>query len=75
MDLPKIMGKLNFFAREILSKKTKEEMLKMTLEYAKENNTQLFDLVNSDPEYFKQIINIEREVNFLIAAVNNAIIE
>ncbi len=55
------MGKLNFFAREILSKKTKEEMLEMTLEYSKKYNQKLYDLVSNDPEYFKKIINIERE--------------
>lgn len=55
------MGKLNFFAREILAKKTKEEMLDMTLSYAKKYNQKLYDLVSGDPEYFKRIINIERE--------------
>ena len=55
------MGKLTFFAREILGKKTKEEMLEMTLEYSKKYDQKLFDLVSFDPEYFKQIINIERE--------------
>ena len=55
------MGKLNFFSREILSKKTKEEMLEMTLKYSKEYDEKLFNLVSSDPEYFKKIINIERE--------------
>ena len=55
------MGKLNFFSREILGKKTKEEMLEMTLKYSKEYDQKLYDLVSSDPEYFKQIINIERE--------------
>lgn len=55
------MGKLNFFAREILSKKTKEEMLEMTLEYSKQYDEKLYNLVSGDPEHFKQIINIERE--------------
>ena len=55
------MGKLNFFSREILSKKTKEEMLEMTLRYSKEYDEKLYNLVSSDPEYFKKIINIERE--------------
>ena len=55
------MGKLCFFSREILGKKTKEEMLQMTLEYSKKYNQKLFDLVNRDHEYFKEIINIERE--------------
>lgn len=55
------MGKLSFFAREILGKKTKEEMLEMTLEYSKKYDQKLYDLVSSNPDYFKQIINIERE--------------
>jgi len=55
------MGKLNFFAKEILSKKTKEEMLEMTLNYAKEYNPSLYALVSSNPQYFEEIINIERE--------------
>ena len=55
------MGKLNFFSKEILSKKTKEEMLEMTLEYAKNYDEKLYALVSKDPEYFKKIINIERE--------------
>ncbi len=55
------MGKFSFFAREILGKKTKEEMLELTLAYSKEYDEKLYKLVNSDPEYFKQIINIERE--------------
>ena len=55
------MGKLCFFSREILGKKTKEEMLEMTLEYSKKYNQKLYDLVNRDHDYFKAIINIERE--------------
>ena len=55
------MGKLCFFSREILGKKTKEEMLKLALEYSKQYDEKLYNLVSSDPEYFKKIINIERE--------------
>ena len=55
------MGKFSFFAREILGKKTKEEMLELTLAYSKKYDEKLYKLVSSDPEYFKQIINIERE--------------
>ena len=55
------MGKLSFFAREILGKKTKEEMLDITLSYSKKYDEKLYNLVSSDPEYFKKIINIERE--------------
>ena len=55
------MGKMNFFSREILGKKTKEEMLDLVLEYSEQYDDKLFKLVVNDPEYFKQIINIERE--------------
>ena len=55
------MGKLCFFSREILGKKTKEEMLSLALDYSKQYDEKLYKLVNSDPEYFKKIINIERE--------------
>lgn len=55
------MGKLNFFSKEILGKKNKEEMLEMVLSYSQKYNQKLYDLVNSDKEYFKEIINIERE--------------
>ena len=46
------MGKLNFFAREILGKKTKEEILEEALKYSKEYNKPLFDLINRDQNKF-----------------------
>ena len=55
------MGKLNFFAREILAKKNKEEICSMALEYAKKYNPVLLELINRDPEFFANIMNIERE--------------
>ena len=55
------MGKLNFFSRELLGKKNKEEFYLMAKQYGKEYNKELYDLIESDPEYFKAIINIERE--------------
>ena len=55
------MGKLNFFAREILGKKTKEEILEEALKYSKEYNKPLFDLINRDQNKFMEIMNIERE--------------
>ena len=55
------MGKLCFFSREILGKKTKEEMLSLALEYSKQYDEKLYNLINRDQDYFKQIINIERE--------------
>ena len=55
------MGKLNFFAREILAKKNKKEICDMALEYAKKYNPELLELINRDPEFFGDIMNIERE--------------
>ncbi len=55
------MGKLNFFAREILGKKTKEEILEMAREYALNHNPQLLELIDRDHNYFMSIMNIERE--------------
>ena len=55
------MGKLNFFARELLVKFNKDEFTKLALEYAKKYNKKLFDAINSNPKYFADIINIDRE--------------
>ena len=55
------MGKLNFFAREILGKMTKEEILERALAYSKEYKPDLYELINRDQDYFKAIMNIERE--------------
>ena len=55
------MGKMSFFSKEILGKKTKEEILDMTLSYSKLYNKDLYDLVNRDHKYFMEIMNIERE--------------
>lgn len=55
------MGKFSFFSKEILGKKTKEEMLDMALTYSKEYDEKFYALLNRDKEYFKKIINIERE--------------
>ena len=55
------MGKLNFFARELLVKFNKDEFTKLALEYAKKYNQKLFDVINSNPKYFADIMNIDRE--------------
>ena len=55
------MGKVIFFSKEILAKKTKEEMLSLALEYAKKYDNDLLELINRDENYFKDIMNIERE--------------
>ena len=55
------MGKLNFFAREILGKMTKEEITERARAYAVQYNPTLLDLIDRDPDYFMSILNIERE--------------
>ena len=54
--------KLQFFAREILSRKTKYQMLDMALDYAKKHDERLLHYINLNHDYFMDIINIEREV-------------
>lgn len=53
--------KVQFFAREILARKTKEQMLEMASEYAKKYNEELAQLIARDPSYFMAIMNIERD--------------
>ena len=53
--------KLQFFAREILARKTKEEMLVLAEKYAKNHDKELETLINHDKKYFMEIMNIERD--------------
>lgn len=55
------INKLTFFAKEILATKTKEEMLDMALDYSSKYDEKLYYLILRDKEYFKAIMNIERE--------------
>ena len=55
------MGKFNFFARELLSKLNKDEITKLAFEYGKQYNNKLFETIKSDPKYFADIMNIDRE--------------
>ena len=55
------IGKVNFFAREILGKKNKQEIIDMALEYSKKYNPELFELINRDPNYFGDIMYIEKD--------------
>lgn len=55
------MDKLNFFSKEILAKLNKEEFFLLAKQYAEKYNPNLEALINRDPSYFKEIINIERE--------------
>ncbi len=55
------IGKLSFFSKEILAKMKIDEIYEFSYNYAKEYNKDLFDMINRDPEYFKSILNIERD--------------
>ena len=55
------MGKVNFFSREILGKMNKEQIYEMAHSYAEKYNPELLELIDRDPNYFKEIMNIERE--------------
>lgn len=56
-DLPKLTN----ISKEVLSRFTKEEFTKECLEWAKDYDQKLYDLINSDKDKFESIINIERE--------------
>ena len=55
------MGKLNFFARELLAKLNKNEISNLALEYAEKYNQKLYQVIKSDQNYFTEIMNIDRE--------------
>ena len=54
-------GKMNFFAREILGKMNKQEIVERALAYSKQYKPELFELINRDPAYFGEIMNIEKD--------------
>jgi len=55
------MGKLNFFARELLVKFNKDEIGKLALDYASKYNQKLYEVINANYKYFTDIMNIDRE--------------
>ena len=55
------MGKLNFFARELLAKLNKNEITNLALEYAEKYNQNLYQVIKSNQKYFTEIMNIDRE--------------
>jgi glutamyl-tRNA synthetase len=56
-DLPKLQN----ICKEVLSFYTKDEITNKAEAYAKKYSPELLELINVDKEYFKQIMNIERE--------------
>ena len=55
------MGKLNFFARELLAKMTKNEITNLALEYSEKYNQELYKTIKNNQKYFTEIMNIDRE--------------
>lgn len=55
------IGKLNFFSKELLGRMKLDEIYAFAYDYAKKYNNELYKLINRDTEYFKNILNIERE--------------
>ncbi len=55
------IGKLNFFSKEILALLSKEQITDMIKDYASKYDDKLLSLINRDPNYFMNIMNIERE--------------
>ncbi len=55
------IGKLSFFSKEILAKMKIDDIYEFSYNYAMNYNEKLFALINKNPEYFKSILNIERD--------------
>ncbi|HHT67364.1 MAG TPA: glutamate--tRNA ligase [Erysipelotrichaceae bacterium] len=55
------MGKVNFFARELLAKLNKDEITALAKKYADKYNPDLAKVINDNPSYFTNIMNIDRE--------------
>ncbi len=55
------LNKLQYFAKEILGYKNKDEILEMSLDFASKYDPELLSLIERDREYFKEIMNIDRE--------------
>ena len=53
--------KLDDISKNMISKMTKEELYEKSLDWAKTYSKSLEELINRDPDYYKEIINIERQ--------------
>ena len=54
-------GKLNFFAREIIGKMSREEVIERATAYSKEFKPELYELINRNPDFFGDIMYIEKD--------------
>jgi len=55
------LEKVKSISKEVLGNMNKEDFTQAALDYAKNYNKELYDLIVSDLDYFKEIINIERD--------------
>ncbi len=55
------LAKINNICKERLSRLNKDEFTLRALVFAKQYDNDLFEIINKDVDYFKNIINIERE--------------
>jgi glutamyl-tRNA synthetase len=55
------LEKVKSISKEVLGNMNKEDFVQAALDYAKNYNKELSDLIVSDLDYFKEIINIERD--------------
>ncbi len=55
------LEKLNNISKNIISKMNKDELYEKAYEWSKTYSEELKNMIEQDPKYFKQIINIERE--------------
>ncbi len=55
------LTQLNVISKNIISKMNKDELFDYSYAYAKDYSQELKNLIESDKEYYKKVINIERE--------------
>jgi len=55
------LTKLNHFSREIISRMTRNNLFEGSYQWAKKYDAYLTTIIERDPEYYKEILNIERD--------------
>lgn len=55
------LDKLNSISKDVISRMTKERLFELSYEWAKQYDKKLFDLIELSHDYYKDILNIERE--------------
>ena len=68
------VSKIDNICKDRLSRMNKEEISNETLKWANEYDEELKDIINSDYNYFKEIMNIEREIESLEKTIQNMLI-